>query len=349
MNEVNIKKIDDYIAQNPGAKLPQIHSVIIKGESEYIQVYKIPLNLLFFNIKNNNFVVKYLQLEKIDCDLQPNKIEDIQLIKKIFTGSDPKRSLELVSDLRKYGQREPGIITRDGYLIDGNRRMAMLADLFDETSDEKYNFMNVARIENAISAKDLWAMEAGISLGQDPKSRYGAINELLKLDEGRKAGFTNKEIADKLYGIDDESEIKDKLERLDLMRKYLKAYYDDDEDFTPIEGYNEHFIDLQDIILNAKRNNKKIDELLAYQNIVFQLIHDGIPQRDLRALRKIVKLDYGPFDMLLKFKEGIDSGLTPIQVVRNLYGDEDEKQILEKLEVLKLILKYLKLIGEPRP
>jgi len=31
------------------------------------------------------------------------------------------------------------------------------------------------------------------------------------------------------------------------------------------------------------------DELLAYQNIGFQLIHDGVTQRDLRAMKKIVK------------------------------------------------------------
>ncbi len=66
-------------------------------------------------------------------------------------------------------------------------------------------------------------------------------------------------------------------------------------------------------------------------------------------VKKIDQLDYGPINTLLKFKEGIDNGLTPIQVVRNLYGYEDEKQILEKLEILKLIVKYLKLIGEPRP
>ncbi len=66
-------------------------------------------------------------------------------------------------------------------------------------------------------------------------------------------------------------------------------------------------------------------------------------------VKKIDQSDYGPINTLLKFKEGIDSGLTPIQVVRNLYGYEDEKQILEKLEILKLIVKYLKLIGEPRP
>jgi hypothetical protein len=346
MNEGNVKKIDDYIAKNPDSKLPKTHSVIIKGENKDIQVYKIPLDLLFYNIKNSKFIVKYLQLEKIDRDLQPNNIEDRQLIKKILSGLNPEISLKLASNLRKNGQLNSGIITRDGYLIEGNRRMAMLAGLYDETSDEKYNFMNVARIENIISTKDLLDIGRGMQVLKNSQLNNGAINELLKLDEGRKAGFTNKEIADKLYGIDDESEIKDKLERLDLMRKYLKQYYGNDEDFTPIEGYNEHFIDLQDIVLIAKKNNKKLDELFLYKKIGFELIHTGVTQHDLRVLKKIVQLDYGPINTLLKFKEGIDSGLTPIQVAKNLFGYEDEKQILEKLKVLKLIVKYLELFDE---
>ena len=62
-------------------------------------------------------------------------------------------------------------------------------------------------------------------------------------------------------------------------------------------------------------------------------------------LSKNVQLDYGPINTLLKFKEGIDAGLTAIQVAKNLYGYGDEKQILEKLEILKSITKYLKFIG----
>jgi hypothetical protein len=166
MNEENAKKIDEYIAQNPDAKLPKTHSVIIKGESKDIQVYKIPLDLLFYNIKNSKFAAKYLESKELDRDLRPNKIEDRQLIKKmLFGGYSRSNSLELENDIREYGLREPGIITRDGYLIDGNRRMAMLTGLFDETSDEKYNFMNVARIENAITNKDLCYIQRDLQLG----------------------------------------------------------------------------------------------------------------------------------------------------------------------------------------
>ena len=48
------------------------------------------------------------------------------------------------------------------------------------------------------------------------------------------------------------------------------------------------------------------------------------------------------FFRLLKFKEGIDLGLSPQQITKNLFGFSDEKQVLEKLEILKITIEYLR-------
>ena len=45
MNENNAKTIDNYISKNPDSAVGKKLSVIISGESQDIQVYKIPLNL----------------------------------------------------------------------------------------------------------------------------------------------------------------------------------------------------------------------------------------------------------------------------------------------------------------
>ena len=124
MNDENGKKIDEYIAQNPDCKLPKTHSVIIKGENHDIQVYKLPLDLLFFNIKNGRFAAEYLELkEKIGRYLQPGNPEDKKIIQKMLLELDSKKSLEIENDLRRYGQRDPGICTFDGNVHNGNRRM----------------------------------------------------------------------------------------------------------------------------------------------------------------------------------------------------------------------------------
>ena len=67
---------------------------------------------------------------------------------------------------------------------------------------------------------------------------------------------------------------------LEMITKYLK--------FIGADGIVEHLIDLSKILTAEKRSGASTDELLAYQNIGFQLIFDGITQRELRQLKKII-------------------------------------------------------------
>ena len=56
--KINSEAINEYIQNNPNAKLSKTHSVILKGVSTDLQVYNIPLKNLVYNIKNyyfNNF------------------------------------------------------------------------------------------------------------------------------------------------------------------------------------------------------------------------------------------------------------------------------------------------------
>lgn len=58
------------------------------------------------------------------------------------------------------------------------------------------------------------------------------------------------------------------------------------------------------------------------------------------------KLDYGPVNELLKLREGKGQHLTPKEISTALLGRYSEKQIEEKLEILKQIESYLEFIGK---
>ena len=306
INTDNKITIDNYISKND-CKFNQTRTEFLSGQPKIFQGYRLPRELLFYNIKNGRFAKEYIKILRDQGGaLNPEDPQDAKKIQDLLLNLNPIDTKRTYEDLIRKGQTELALITQDGYLIDGNRRMAILTKLFEDTSDTKFDFINVARIEESISPKDLWAIEAGISLGQDPKVRYGALNELLKLDEGQKAGFTSKEIAAMLYGIDDETEIDKKLARLDLIKKYLRAYYDgDDEDLSPVEGYNEHFIDLQDILINAKERSKSIDEQLACQKVGFRLIHDGVAHLRIRTINQAIKNDYS-LEKIIKAAEEME-------------------------------------------
>ena len=60
-------------------------------------------------------------------------------------------------------------------------------------------------------------------------------------------------------------------EILKMIERYLK--------FIGADGIVEHFIDLSKILTAEKRSGASTDELLAYQNIGFQLIFDGMKKK----------------------------------------------------------------------
>ena len=82
-------------------------------------------------------------------------------------------------------------------------------------------------------------------------------------------------------------DIEEKLEILKLIEKYLK-FIGEENHYKKADGIVEHFYDLNNILVKEKRAGASIDEQLAYQNIGFQLISDGITQRELRSMKKII-------------------------------------------------------------
>ena len=105
-----------------------------------------------------------------------------------------QQSLILENDLKKVRQKEPGVITTGGYVINGNRRMSILQNLVEQ-GDSDFNYLEVARLPSGVSATDIWKIEAGIQLSRRVQLDYGPINNLLKFQQGIEAGLSPKEIA----------------------------------------------------------------------------------------------------------------------------------------------------------
>ena len=222
VNQESKDRIDKYIKENPKCKQQEVIPLILQGQKKKIVVYRLPIELLYYNIRNGRFAAEYASLvKKHGGELKAEDPNDAKKIKRLLLDLDKNETSRTYDDIKLKGQWVPGIITEDGYVIDGNRRMSILTQLFEDTADDNFKYLNVAKLDEPISANDLWKLEAGIQLGKDEILRYGPINELLKLNEGVSAGISTKEIAKTLYGVDDESEITKKLDRLELIKQYL--------------------------------------------------------------------------------------------------------------------------------
>ena len=287
LDEENAKKIDAYIQKHPESKLNKTHAVILQGERVDLPVYRLPLDLLFYNIRNGRFAAEYIDLKKKEGrELNAEDPADAKKIQTLLLELDPKQSLILENDLKKVRQKEPGVITTGGYVINGNRRMSILQNLVEQ-GDSDFNYLEVARLPSGVSATDIWKIEAGIQLSRRVQLDYGPINNLLKFQQGIEAGLSPKEIAKSLYGGFTDKEILENLEQLKLISEYLN-FIGYPKQFNKAKGVHEHFIDLRNIINREKKQGASPDDILKIKKIAFQLIFDGVPQRELRKIKDIL-------------------------------------------------------------
>ena len=57
-NDNNKSRIDEYIKNND-CQINESVPVIIKGEKKNLSVYRLPIDLLYYNIRNGRFAAEY--------------------------------------------------------------------------------------------------------------------------------------------------------------------------------------------------------------------------------------------------------------------------------------------------
>lgn len=286
INSQNAKKIDTYIKNYPNCKLDYPERVRIQDKMTTIPVYRLPLDYLFYNVANGRFATDYLNLKKkLKRDLSSEDPKDVIEIEKMLREQSPSKTNWLKNNLKDAGQEEPGIITHDGFVINGNRRMSVLTLLKKE--DSQFGYMNVGRLPQNVDESDIYKIELGKQMAREQKLDYGPINELLKIEHGLNSGLNEEQIANTI-GFTKE-EIVERIERLELIKDYLD-FIGEPENFKAAENINEHFIDLQNYIFSKKKQARQQFsplELTDIKDIAFSAIKGGIPHLDLRKIPKI--------------------------------------------------------------
>ena len=135
-----------------------------QGDSRDFKVFEIPLEALIYNVDNGRISSFVKSFQKQQGVLDPEKPEDFDRIAKFLYESAPDQNKRTREDIAKCGQMEPGIITADGVIVDGNRRVSLMwAILHDDNSpaDVKAKcekFRTVVLPENA-TKKDIIRLE----------------------------------------------------------------------------------------------------------------------------------------------------------------------------------------------
>lgn len=178
--EQKIKEIID-TQKGDGKRLMHEINYPIGGQLKVFPVYDIPLKYLAFN-KNNGRIasmVQTLEARGLIIDSYTDKGEKI--LDSLLYDSKKERNNATKASLKDYGQREVGIITRDGLVIDGNRRSMLLKRNFKEC-DGIETFKAIVFDEITSDDTDqIENYETQYQLGSDAKVDYDPIDIYIKI------------------------------------------------------------------------------------------------------------------------------------------------------------------------
>ena len=203
-------------------------------------VYKVPLDLLRLRKENGRISSSVKTYERLIGVLNRKDSDAQSTLGKFLREKDPEKTDELKQLLRAQGQREPGIITADGFLINGNRRKVALSELREEfPADDRFKTMKVVILPGKDdeggppTIKEIEQIENRYQLQTEGKAEYYGFDAALSIRDKENSGYTlEQQMRDdpqyKLMGRGEfnralRKKRKEMLEPLDCVEEYLEA------------------------------------------------------------------------------------------------------------------------------
>lgn len=285
MNASERIKIIEDSAENGESK-----SIRYKNESKVYPVKEIPLNALLYNPYNGRIRSMILSFESSNSrSINNENEEDIKVIEQCLYDSAKAKNDKTLESLREIGQQEVGIVTKDGVIIDGNRRACLLNILHRDNPN--INTFKAIVLEDELSKheKDITLLETRYQMGVDSKVDYNPIEKYIRCEElSDKHNFEISEIADLM--AESEQKIQEWLNIFKLMNEYLE-YLGTPKLYTRLDKREGHFVDLYGY-LNTYNKNRNLSwqyndsDIIDLKNAYFDYVRLGIPVQRARVIAK---------------------------------------------------------------
>lgn len=220
-------------------------------------VYLAPIELLRYRKDNGRIASDVLDYETNIGILEEAETSTQGILHSFLKSKDREQTDILKKSIIHSGQQEPAIITADGFLINGNRRKMVLAELKKEFPEErKFGYMNVVILPNvddeggAPTLLEIEQIENRYQLQKDGKSEYYGFDRALSIkrkidlgltleaqlrDDPKYARAPQREIKTALRKYD-----KDFLKPLECIDRYLRQFKREGQYKTISSGISDH-------------------------------------------------------------------------------------------------------------
>lgn len=252
----------------------------LNGETKAYQVYRVRLDLLYYNDQNDRIATWISQYksehgENAFRTLTMQQYNDV--IEEFIVQSNPTSIEKTKNNIELVNQREPGVVLSDGRIVDGNRRFTCLRQLAEENSDFRWFETVILNIHMTDSKKEIKMLELAIQHGEEKKVDYNPIDRLVGVyqDIIKTGLLTVEEYAESTN--ETLQDVKKRVEHAQLLREFLE-YLHMPEQYYIAREYQ--VVTVFSDMLPALKRCKKEEQALAlkeaiFNNLLMQTIGDS--------------------------------------------------------------------------
>lgn len=204
-----------------------------RGEMTDLPVVRLEVGLPVYRINNGRTSVAQLSyVEANDCDEgffdgseEDASVQDAQDIILRELAKDSRASI--YNELAQVAiQTEPLLLTSHGSVLNGNRRLAAMRELFNENPAKysRYSHVDAAILPKNAVEKDLELLETELQLTPKTHLEYGWIERRLKLRRQVRELKIDRGRIKTAYRFRKDQDINVELSQLDLAEEYLSEY-----------------------------------------------------------------------------------------------------------------------------
>lgn len=180
------------------------------------EIWLVPIELLMFRKDNGRIASDVLDYEATGIRLKEETIETQKKLGEFLAEKNPVETEDLEKMILHHGQRDPAIITCDGFLINGNRRKMVLEKLFQKTKQDKFKWMKVVILPDKgeeggpPTLFEIEKLENRYQFQKEGKAEYYGFDRAISIRRKNSMGLSLEEQIkdDPRYAEADEKEIK---------------------------------------------------------------------------------------------------------------------------------------------
>lgn len=209
-----------------------------RGETKLLEVIRIDPKVLLLNPNNSRLTAQLHDhhQQKLVHD-NPTSEEAQEILANLLRKTE--KFSRLKEELNVLKQKEPGLISRDGLLINGNTRVVALRDIGSEGVD-------VAVLPEDAGNREFLDLEMSLQMRRLTHQDYTFTNGLLLMDRYKKFGHTDKQLAVRMGWLRGGQKKVDQSTQLLQLIQEIRKLTTPSLAYEVFDAKRQHLIDLND-------------------------------------------------------------------------------------------------------